>query len=243
MTDVLNGVTPDAVDHFSEEEFCAVIESIEAAKRELDWYLSARGDRGLLRTRVRQRRDRIAEALDCLRRGYAPGHMPSESDRLALGEERLRKSRSPPSRRIRLPGDALRLQVVPQLVELIALVAEGEGLQQVQAGVRREVPEVAVARDQRHAVIDARLCNEGVGQACAQTLGENPRAGLGGALPEAGPDVEHGQASEEIGGLAVEVGRTQDFGEDDRWEDRLLKRESLIEPVHVATLVAREEGD
>ena len=91
VTDILDGVTPDAVDHFSEEDFCTVIESIEAAKHELDWYLSARGDRGLLRTRVRQQRDRIAEALYCLRRGYAPGHMPSESDRLALGEERLRE--------------------------------------------------------------------------------------------------------------------------------------------------------
>ena len=91
MTGILDGVKPDAVDGFSEDDFCAVIESIEAAKHELDWYLSARGDRGLLRTRVRQQRDRIAEALDCLRRGYAPGHMPSESDRLALGEERLRE--------------------------------------------------------------------------------------------------------------------------------------------------------
>lgn len=91
VTDILDGVTPDAVDDFSEEEFCAVIESIEAAKHELDWYLSARGDRGLLRNRVRRQRDRIAEALDCLRRGYAPGHMPSEFDRLALGEERLRE--------------------------------------------------------------------------------------------------------------------------------------------------------
>ena len=91
VTDILGGVTPDAVDHFSEEDFCAVVESIEAAKRELDWYLSARGDRGLLRTRVREQRDRIAEALHCLRRGYAPGHMPSESDRLALGEERMRE--------------------------------------------------------------------------------------------------------------------------------------------------------
>ena len=91
VTDILNGVAPDAVDNFSEEEFCAVIESIEAAKHELDWYLSVRGDRGMLRTRVRQQRDSIAEALYCLRRGYAPGHMPSESDRLALGEERLRE--------------------------------------------------------------------------------------------------------------------------------------------------------
>ncbi len=89
VTDILGGVTPDAVERLSEEDFCAVIESIEAAKYELDWYLSARGDRGLLRARVRRQRDRIAEALDCLRRGYAPGHMPSEPDRLALGEERL----------------------------------------------------------------------------------------------------------------------------------------------------------
>ena len=91
VTGILDGVSPDAVDDFSEEDFCAVIESIEAAKHELDWYLSARGARGLLRTRVRQQRDRISEALDCLRRGYAPGHMPSESDCLALGEERLRE--------------------------------------------------------------------------------------------------------------------------------------------------------
>ena len=91
VTDILDGVTPDAVDHFSEEDFRAVIESIEVAKHELDWYLSARGDRGVFRTRVRRQRDRIAEALDCLRRGYAPGHMPSESDRLALGEEHLRE--------------------------------------------------------------------------------------------------------------------------------------------------------
>ena len=87
----LEGVTPDAVEHFSEEDFCTAIESVEAAKRELDWYLSARGDRGLLRTRIREQRDRIGQALQCLRRGYAPGQMPSESARMALGEERLRK--------------------------------------------------------------------------------------------------------------------------------------------------------
>jgi hypothetical protein len=91
VTGILDGVSPDAVDDFSEEDFCAVVESIEAAKHELDWYLSVRGDRGLLRTRVRQQRDRIAEALYCLRRGYAPGHMPSVSDRMALGKERLRE--------------------------------------------------------------------------------------------------------------------------------------------------------
>ena len=88
---LLDGVTPDAVEHFSEEDFCTAIESVEAAKRELDWYLSARGDRGLLRARIREQRDRIGEALHCLRRGYAPGHMPSESERMVLGEERLRK--------------------------------------------------------------------------------------------------------------------------------------------------------
>lgn len=88
---ILEDFTPDAVDGFSEEDFCAVVKSIEAAKRELDWYLSARGDKGLLRTRVREQRDRIAEALHCLCRGYAPGHMPSEDDRLALGKERLRE--------------------------------------------------------------------------------------------------------------------------------------------------------
>ena len=88
---ILDGVTPDAVEHFSEEDFCTAIDSIEAAKRELDWYLSARGDRGLLRARIREQRDRIGEALHCLRRGYAPGHMPSESERMVLGEERLRK--------------------------------------------------------------------------------------------------------------------------------------------------------
>lgn len=88
---ILEDFTPDAVDGFSEEDFCAAVKSIEVAKRELDWYLSARGDRGLLRTRVREQRDRIAEALHCLRRGYAPGHMPSEDDRLALGKERLRE--------------------------------------------------------------------------------------------------------------------------------------------------------
>lgn len=38
------------------------------------------------------------------------------------------------------------------------------------------------------------------------------------------PDVEHGKASKESGGLAVEPGRTQGFCEDDRREDRLLER-------------------
>ena len=91
VTRMVATVTPDAVERFSEEDFCAVIDSVESAKREFDWYLSARGDRGWFRVRIKEERDRLAKALYCLRRGYAPGHLPSESDRLALGEERLRE--------------------------------------------------------------------------------------------------------------------------------------------------------
>ena len=84
-------VTPDAVDRFSEQDFCTVIDSVDSAKREFDCYLSARGERGLFRERIKEQRDRLTEALNCLKRGYAPGYLPSESDRLALGEERLRE--------------------------------------------------------------------------------------------------------------------------------------------------------
>ena len=82
---------PDALDACSEDALCALVESVAVADRRLDFYLVARGGNGPLRARVRPRRDLLAEALGCIRRGYAPGALPTVSEPLALGEARLRQ--------------------------------------------------------------------------------------------------------------------------------------------------------
>ena len=74
--------TQGLVDSLSEEDFSTVVESLVTAIDRFDWYLSVRGDKGFFRARIKAQRDRLAEALECLKRGYAPGHLPSEEDRL-----------------------------------------------------------------------------------------------------------------------------------------------------------------
>ena len=88
---VLGALMPDAPDGCSEDAFCALVESVAVAERRLDFYLVARGGNGPLRARVRPQPDLVAEALGCIRRGYAPGALPTVSERPAPGEARLRQ--------------------------------------------------------------------------------------------------------------------------------------------------------
>ena len=87
---VLHGIAPEALDGCSENGLRDLLDSAEAAQRQLDSYLEARGETGVVLASVRRERNLVADAVGCLRRGYVPGALPSVPDRLALGERRLR---------------------------------------------------------------------------------------------------------------------------------------------------------
>ena len=87
--DLVAGISAEEMDKVAEDDLSTVVRLVSEVIEAFDQYLLMRGDAGLVRSRVRTQRNRVAEALDCIKRGYAPGQMPSDAERVALAERRL----------------------------------------------------------------------------------------------------------------------------------------------------------
>lgn len=88
---LLFNITPDEISDVSDEDICDVTDLTSKVVQVIDGYISARGNAGLIRRRLKEQRDKIANALNCIKRGYAPGHMPTDAERLALAERRFKE--------------------------------------------------------------------------------------------------------------------------------------------------------
>lgn len=73
----------------TEEGFEELVTVLSGVLGTMDSYLKLRGTESTTLRRIRAQRHVIAEALECIKRGYAPGKMPSVDERLELGNKRL----------------------------------------------------------------------------------------------------------------------------------------------------------
>jgi hypothetical protein len=73
----------------SEEDFERLIDSLRHVLGTIDSYLKVRGTEGPILRRIRQQRCVIVDAVEAIKRGYAPGQVPKESERLATASTHL----------------------------------------------------------------------------------------------------------------------------------------------------------
>lgn len=80
------------IDAATEEQLEELIATLSSILATVDGYLKLRGtESGTLR-RIRAQRCTIVDAIECLKRGYAPGKMPPVEDRLELANKRLQEA-------------------------------------------------------------------------------------------------------------------------------------------------------
>jgi hypothetical protein len=80
----------DALDTATEEDLEGLVDLLAGVLQTLEGYLKVRGTATLTLRRIRQQRAVVEDALESIKRGYAPGRMPSEEERSALARKRLR---------------------------------------------------------------------------------------------------------------------------------------------------------
>lgn len=77
------------IDAASEDRLEEILEVLRNVLNTVDGYLKLRGTETPVMRRIRSQRAIVADALESLKRGYAPGQLPPESHRLELGNRRL----------------------------------------------------------------------------------------------------------------------------------------------------------
>lgn len=75
----------------SEEAFEKLVNLLSDVLGTIDSYLKVRGTEGPILRRIRHQRCVIADALEAIKRGYPPGQVPKESERLRVASTHLRQ--------------------------------------------------------------------------------------------------------------------------------------------------------
>lgn len=81
----------DEIECASEEDIEELIRLLKDVHSTIAGYLRVRGTSSPLLKKIRLQQHSLASAIDAIQRGYAPGKLPSEADRLALGNSRLQE--------------------------------------------------------------------------------------------------------------------------------------------------------
>ena len=68
----------------SEDDFEQLIALLSSVLGTIDAYLKLRGTEGLILRRIRRQRCVVSDAIESIKRGYAPGAMPTEEERLSV---------------------------------------------------------------------------------------------------------------------------------------------------------------
>jgi len=79
------------IESFDDDDFDHVIEVLTSVLGTIDGYIQIRGTGTMLLRKIRSQRQIVSQAIEALKRGYAPGTVPSESDRLTIASSRLRE--------------------------------------------------------------------------------------------------------------------------------------------------------
>jgi hypothetical protein len=78
----------------TEEAIDDLIVLLKGVIETIDGYLTVRGTGTVLLKKIAGQRHCVAMAIDAIKRGYLPGQLPPEDDRIALGNRRLREVQS-----------------------------------------------------------------------------------------------------------------------------------------------------
>ena len=99
-----------------------------------------------------------------------------------------------------------------------------------------EMAEIGVAANQRNSVIDADLSDEGIGQWRLLTSADEFRAEVSGPLPKTIEEGKKRQFFQDAGDIRGKCGIAQEFGQDDRRENRLFVFQSRLYRIYVQAL-------
>lgn len=81
----------DDVDDATEEEVEELLALLKDVQSTIDGYLRVRGTGSILLKKISLQRHSIAQAIEAIKRGYAPGKLPPEQERMSLAQDRLRE--------------------------------------------------------------------------------------------------------------------------------------------------------
>jgi hypothetical protein len=81
----------DTIDDLPEESIEELLSILTSALSTIDGYLQIRGTNSMLLKKISIQRNALIQAVEAIKRGYAPGHLPSEEQRIELGRKRLRE--------------------------------------------------------------------------------------------------------------------------------------------------------
>jgi hypothetical protein len=81
----------DDVEQATEEDVEELLAILKGVVDTIDGYLRLRGTGTMLLKKIGVQRHSIAMAIDAIKRGYAPGKLPSEAERIALANARLQE--------------------------------------------------------------------------------------------------------------------------------------------------------
>lgn len=96
-----------------------------------------------------------------------------------------------------------------------------------------EMAEIDVAANQRDSVIDADLSDEGIGQWCLLTSADEFRAEVTGPFPKTIEKGKKRQFFQDASDIGEKCGIAQEFGQDNRWENRLFVFQSCLYRIYV----------
>jgi len=82
-----------ALETASDDDFDDLIKVLGDVLQTIDGYLKVRGTESWLLRKIRTQRHVVADAVECIKRGYAPGQMPSRDSRIAMANSHMRRGR------------------------------------------------------------------------------------------------------------------------------------------------------
>lgn len=81
----------DDVEGATEEEIEELLALLGSVQSTIEGYLRVRGTGSILLKKIRRQHHAISIAIESIQRGYAPGKLPSEADRLSVANSRLQE--------------------------------------------------------------------------------------------------------------------------------------------------------
>jgi len=113
---------------------------------------------------------------------------------------------------------------------------------QSQTGVASKMTEVTISRYQCDVMVEARLRNEGVGQARLEAEAKQTRTKITRTFPVAIDNIELRNRRDSGQNLTSNQRMAEQFGNHDRGENRTSNLQGLSHGSPVSSLIAREES-